>query len=175
MTQYGKTSNAVEQPAEPIPAGTTIGHIHLKVANIPRALGFWRDAMGFEVVITDNTTVAFLSAGGYHHHIGLNTWDSAGGKPPPPGTTGLYHVAILYPTRKDLARAVQRLVEHNWPIDGASDHGVSEAIYLRDADQNGVEIYVDRPRDAWPKTEDGEVTMFTKRLNFDSLMAELEA
>ena len=174
MSEYGEKPAVAEQPTEVIPAGTTVGHIHLKVSNIPRALKFWRDVLGFEVVITDDTTVAFLSAGGYHHHIGLNTWDSAGGKPPPPGTTGLYHAAILYPTRKDLARAIQRLVDHNWPINGASDHGVSEAIYLRDPDQNGVELYFDRPRDQWPKTEEGAVTMFTKRLDFDSLMAELE-
>ena len=175
VSQYGEKPNSLPQSEEPIPAGTTIGHVHLKVSSIPKALTFWRDVLGFEVVITDDVSVAFLSAGGYHHHIGLNTWDSAGGKPPAPGTTGLYHAAILYPTRKDLARAVQRLVEHNWPIDGASDHGVSEAIYLRDGDQNGVELYYDRARDQWPKDEHGEVTMYTRRLDFDSLMKEIES
>jgi catechol 2,3-dioxygenase len=161
------------QQHEPIPAGTSIGHVHLKVSNIEKALKFYRDVLGFEVMLTDGRTVAFLSAGGYHHHIGLNTWESANGKPPPPGSTGLYHTAILYPTRKDLARAVQRLMEHNYPIDGASDHGVSEAIYLHDPDHNGVELYADRPREAWPKTAEGEFTMFTQRLDFDSLLGEL--
>ncbi len=174
MSQYGEKPTLAQQAEMPIPAGTTVGHIHLKVSAIPKALKFWRDVLGFEVMITDETTVAFLSAGGYHHHVGLNTWDSMGGKPPAPGTTGLYHAAILYPTRKDLARAVQRLADHNWPIDGASDHGVSEAIYLRDGDHNGVELYWDRPRNQWPKDEEGKVTMFTKRLDFDSLMKEIE-
>ena len=171
-TQYG------EKPAQPvndpIPAGTTIGHVHLKVSNIERALKFYRDVLGFEVMITDNQTVAFLSAGGYHHHIGLNTWESANGKPPPAGTTGLYHAAILYPTRKDLARALQRLMENKYALDGASDHGVSEALYLHDPDHNGLELYADRPRSEWPTTSDGQVTMFTKPLNFESLMLELE-
>ena len=170
-SQYGE--KPVKQISEPIPAGTSIGHVHLKVSNIEKALTFYRDVLGFEVMMTDGATVAFLSAGGYHHHIGLNTWDSANGKPPPPGTTGLYHTAILYPTRKDLARAVQRLMEANYPIGGASDHGVSEAIYLDDPDHNGVELYADRPRDQWPKTKDGQFTMFTKHLDFDSLLGEL--
>ncbi len=174
MSQYGEKPATTEKVKLPIPAGTTIGHVHLKVSDIPKALKFWRDVLGFEVMITDNVSMAFLSAGGYHHHIGLNTWDSMNGKPPAPGTTGLYHAAVLYPTRKDLAQAVQRLVDHNWPIDGASDHGVSEAIYLRDGDHNGVELYWDRPRDQWPKDEDGTVTMYTKRLDFDSLMKEIE-
>ncbi len=170
-SQYGE--KPAEPVAEPIPAGTSIGHVHLKVSNIEKALGFYRDVLGFEVMLTDGATVAFLSAGGYHHHIGLNTWESANGKPPPPGSTGLYHTAILYPTRKDLARAVQRLRENNYPIDGASDHGVSEAIYLHDPDHNGVELYADRPRDQWPKTKDGQFTMFTQHLDFDSLLGEL--
>ena len=123
--QYGE--KPAQPMSDPIPAGTTIGHVHLKVSNIEKALTFYRDVLGFEVMITDNQTVAFLSAGGYHHHIGLNTWDSANGKPPPAGTTGLYHAAILYPTRKALARALQRLMENNYALDGASDHGVSEA------------------------------------------------
>ena len=160
--------------SDPIPAGTTIGHVHLKVSNIEKALTFYRDVLGFEVMITDNQTVAFLSAGGYHHHIGLNTWDSANGKPPPAGTTGLYHAAILYPTRKALARALQRLMENNYALDGASDHGVSEALYLHDPDHNGIELYADRDRADWPKTSDGEFTMFTKALNFESLLSELE-
>jgi len=172
QSQYGTKPET--QAEEPIPAGARIGHVHLKVSNIEKALGFYRDVLGFEVVITDNQSVAFLSAGGYHHHIGLNTWESANGKPPPPGSTGLYHTAILYPTRKDLARALQRLMEHNWPLDGASDHGVSEAVYLHDQDHNGIELYWDRPRDAWPKASDGSTTMYTRRLDFDSLMAELK-
>ena len=155
-----------------IPAGTSIGHTHLKVADIPRALDFYVGLLGFEVVMTDSVSVAFVSAGGYHHHIGLNTWESAGGSPPPRGSTGLYHVAILYPTRRDLAVAVKRLLEGEWKIDGASDHGVSEAIYLRDADENGIELYWDRPRDAWPKTPDGQTSMYTRRLDFAGLLAE---
>ena len=172
ISQYGDKPNM--QATEPIPAGTTIGHVHLKVSNIEKALNFYRDVLGFEVMLTDGQSVAFLSAGGYHHHIGLNTWESAGGKAPPPGTTGLYHAAILYPTRKDLARALERLMAHNWPLDGASDHGVSEALYLHDQDNNGIELYWDRPRDQWPKAADGSTTMYTHRLDFDSLLGELQ-
>ena len=149
-----------------------IGHVHLKVSDLDRSLAFWRDIMGFELQHRFGDQAAFISAGGYHHHIGLNTWESKGGSPPPPGTTGLYHVAVRYPDRKALAGALKTLVESGVQIDGASDHGVSEAIYLRDPDQNGVEIYRDRPKDEWPRDEDGTFTMFTKPLDVRSLLAE---
>jgi catechol 2,3-dioxygenase len=149
-----------------------IGHVHLKVSDLERSLGFWCGVMGFELQHRYGDQAAFVSAGGYHHHLGLNTWESKGGSPPPPGTTGLYHVAVRYPDRKTLAGAVKTLVEAGVPIDGASDHGVSEAIYLRDPDQNGVEIYRDRPKDEWPRDEDGNYTMFTKRLDVQALLAE---
>src|SRR5439155_3530416 len=132
-----------------------IGHVHLKVAEIERALRFWRDVIGFEVTQRHGDTVAFLSAGGYHHHIGLNTWESSGGPPPPPGTTGLYHVAVRFPDRRTLAQALRRVLDAGIPLEGASDHGVSEAIYLRDPDGNGVELYRDRPREDWPRPADG--------------------
>jgi catechol 2,3-dioxygenase len=151
---------------------TDIGHVHLKVADLDRAIGFYRDVLGFELMQRMGDQAAFLSAGGYHHHIGLNTWESAGGPPPPPGTTGLFHFAVRYPTRAELARAVRRLVEADVRIDGASDHGVSEAIYLRDPDQNGVELYCDRPKEEWPHTGDGGVAMFTAPLDLQSLLAE---
>ena len=149
-----------------------IGHIHLKVADLNRALGFYRDVLGFEVTQTDGRSYAFLSAGGYHHHIGLNTWESRGGSPPAPGTTGLYHVAILYPTRHDLADALRRLRENSWPLDGASDHGVSEALYLRDPDGNGVELYRDREESEWPRSEAGDLAMFSRPLDLADLAAE---
>ena len=152
--------------------GTRIGHVHLKVADLERALGFWRDLLGFELTQRYGAQAAFLSAGGYHHHVALNTWESRGGRPPAPGTTGLYHVAILYPTRAALADALQRLVDAGWPLDGASDHGVSEALYLRDPDGNGVELYRDRPREEWPKDADGSLAMFTRPLDLDALLAE---
>ena len=148
-----------------------IGHTHLKVADLERALAFWRDVLGFEVTQRMGRQAAFLSAGGYHHHIGLNTWESAGG-PPPPGTTGLDHVAILYPTRALLAGALRRVLAAGIEIDGAADHGVSEAIYLRDPDKNGVELYWDRPKEKWPRTPNGELAMFTHALDLDSLLAE---
>jgi catechol 2,3-dioxygenase len=151
-----------------------IGHVHLKVADIDRALGFWRDVLGFELQERLGDSAAFLSAGGYHHHIGLNTWESRGGPPPPRGTTGLYHVAIRYPTRKALAAAVRDVVQAGVPLHGASDHGVSEAIYLADPDGNGVELYCDRPREQWPRTPDGRLAMVTERLDLDDLIAELE-
>ena len=157
--------------AHPIHAGTRIGHVHLKVADIPRALGFWRDVLGFEVT-QQRDGAAFLSAGGYHHHIALNTWESKGGSPPAPGTTGLYHVAILYPDRTQLADALRRIVRAGIKIDGASDHGVSEAIYLRDPDGNGVELYRDKPKDVWPRTADGTLSMTRARLDLDALLAE---
>lgn len=149
-----------------------IGHVHLKVADLERALGFWRDVMGFEVTQRMGQRAAFLSAGGYHHHIGLNTWESAGGGPPAPGTTGLYHVAILHPDRPSLARALRRVLEAGIPLDGAADHGVSEALYLRDPDGNGVELYRDRPRDEWPRTPDGELAMVTLPLDVQALLNE---
>lgn len=156
----------------PIAAGVSIGHIHLKVGNLERAIAFYRDALGFEVTERYGRDAAFLSAGGYHHHIGLNTWESQGGQPPPPGTTGLYHAAILYPARADLADALRRLLAHGVRIDGASDHGVSEAIYLRDPDGHGLELYWDRPREQWPRNADGSLAMFTKGLNLESLLTE---
>jgi catechol 2,3-dioxygenase len=155
---------------KPIPAGTRIGHVHLKVADLDRALGFYCGVLGFELMQKYGTQAAFISAGGYHHHIGLNTWESLGGSPPPPGSTGLFHTAILYPTRADLADALRRLAENKIPLDGASDHGVSEALYLRDPDQNGVELYWDRPEAQWPRKPDGSLEMFTRRLDLDSLI-----
>jgi catechol 2,3-dioxygenase len=172
------TSQTIETgttPAEPpIHPETRIGHVHLKVSNLPRAIAFYRDALGFELMEMYGDSAAFLSAGGYHHHLGLNTWESRGGPPPPPGTTGLYHVAILYPTRQELARALKRLVDHGVPIDGASDHGVSEAIYLRDPDGNGIEIYRDRPREEWPRDADGNLLMTVDPLDLRGLLGELE-
>lgn len=149
-----------------------VGHVHLKVADLERALEFWRDVMGFDVTQRMGHRAAFLSAGGYHHHIGLNTWESAGGRPPAPGTTGLYHVAILHPDRPSLARALRRVVEAGIALEGAADHGVSEALYLRDPDGNGVELYRDRPRDEWPRTPDGELHMVTLPLDAQALLAE---
>ncbi|MGE0008602.1 MAG: VOC family protein [Parvibaculaceae bacterium] len=154
----------------PTAAGTRIGHVHLKVAGIERALGFYCGVLGFELIQRMGDQAAFVSAGGYHHHIGLNTWESAGGSPPPPGSTGLYHLAILYPTRADLADALKRLIAHGIALDGASDHGVSEALYLRDPDDNGVELYRDRPQAEWPRNEDGSLAMFTRRLDLDDLL-----
>ena len=153
---------------------TAIGHIHLKVADLDRSVAFYRDAFGFNVMDRFGDSAAFLSAGGYHHHLGLNTWESLGGQPPRPGSTGLYHFAILYPNRQELARAFRRLLDHGIRIDGASDHGVSEAIYLHDPDGNGIEIYRDRPRDEWPREADGSLGMVTKRLDLQALLAELD-
>jgi catechol 2,3-dioxygenase len=153
---------------------TRIGHVHLKVSDLDRAVKFYRDAFGFEVQQSFARSAAFLSAGGYHHHLGLNTWESKGGSPPPPGTTGLYHFAILYPNRRELARALQRLIDLGVPIDGAADHGVSEAIYLRDPDGNGIEIYADRAPSDWPRDANGELRMVTEALDFDNLIAELK-
>jgi catechol 2,3-dioxygenase len=152
-----------------------IGHVHLKVSDIDRSLGFYRDILGFDVMQRMDDQAAFLSAGGYHHHLGLNTWESRDAGPPPPGHTGLYHVAIRYPDSAALGHALQRLVEASWPIDGATDHGVSEAIYLRDPDGNGVEIYRDRPEDEWPRPPDGGgVAMVSKPLDLQALMAEAD-
>ena len=150
-----------------------IGHVHLKVADLERALKFYRDVLGFEVTQRYGTQAVFLSAGGYHHHIGLNTWESAGGSPPPRGTTGLFHHAILYPTRAALADALQRVLAANIELEGASDHGVSEAIYLRDPDGNGVELYWDRPKEQWPRTADSGLDMFTRPLDLDALLKEI--
>ena len=151
-----------------------IGHVHLKVADLERALRFYRDVLGFEVTQRIGNSAAFLSAGGYHHHIGLNTWESHGGQAPAAGTTGLYHLAILYPTRAELGDALRRLVETGVPLDGASDHGVSEALYLRDPDGNGVELYWDRPQEGWPRTKDGELAMVTRSLDLKGLLAAAE-
>src|SRR3954451_19301477 len=159
----------------PIIAGTRIGHVHLKVADLDRALAFYCGILGFEVMQRYGGEAAFISADSYHHHIGLNTWESLGGSPPPPGTTGLYHTAILYPTRAALADALRRVLAAGIELDGASDHGVSEALYLRDPDQNGVELYRDRPEPEWPRTPDGKLAMFTRRLDLDSLVREAPA
>ncbi len=159
--------------AEPIDPGADIGHVHLKVADLDRALAFYRDVLGFEEQQRYGEQAAFVSAGGYHHHIGLNTWESQGGSPPPPGTTGLYHVAIRYPSRAALADALKRLVANGVPITGASDHGVSEAIYLNDPDGNGIELYRDRPQAEWPRPSDGKgVAMTTQPLDLEALLAE---
>jgi len=156
----------------PIDPRTTIGHVHLKVADIERSLAFYCGILGFEVTQRYGKGAAFISAGGYHHHIGLNTWQSLNGQPPPPRATGLFHLAILYPDRPSLADALRRLVEAKVTIDGASDHGVSEAIYLRDPDENGVELYRDRPREEWPFTPEGELAMDTRPLDLRALLAE---
>ena len=156
----------------PIDARVRIGHVHLKVADLDRALAFYCDVLGFEVTQRMGRQAAFVSAGGYHHHIGLNTWESAGGTPPPPGTMGLYHLAILYPDRASLADALARLVRAGIALDGAADHGVSEALYLRDPDGNGVELYRDRPESVWPRTTDGSLAMVTRPLDLDALLAE---
>jgi catechol 2,3-dioxygenase len=155
----------------PIDSAVRIGHVHLKVADLDRALGFWRDILGFEVMQTRPGAV-FLSAGGYHHHIALNTWESAGGSPPPRNATGLFHVAVLYPSRAALADALKRVLAAGVTLDGASDHGVSEALYLRDFDGNGVELYVDRPKAEWPLDAEGKLSMSTRRLDVDKLLAE---
>jgi catechol 2,3-dioxygenase len=163
------------EPSVPIDTRVRIGHVHLKVADLERALRFYCGVLGFEVTQRYGEQAAFVSAGGYHHHIGLNTWESRGGSPPPAGTTGLYHTAILYPTRKALADALRRVLGAGVPLDGASDHGVSEALYLRDPDDNGVELYWDRPPEVWPRTPAGELAMFTRRLDLNGLLRENEA
>ena len=155
----------------PISTGTRIGHIHLKVADLERALGFYCGVLGFEITQRYGREAAFISAGGYHHHIGLNTWESKGGRPPAPGTTGLFHTAILYPNRASLADALRRLMAAGIALNGASDHGVSEALYLRDPDQNGVELYWDRPETEWPRDAEGNLAMFTRRLDIDALLS----
>ncbi len=156
--------------SRPLHPGVAIGHVHLKVADLDRALAFYRDVLGFQVTQLYGRSAAFLSAGGYHHHIGLNTWESAGGSPPPAQATGLYHLAILYPTRAELADALRRLMAAGIPLEGASDHGVSEALYLRDPDGNGVELYWDRPKEQWPRDKDGALAMFSRPLDLDALL-----
>lgn len=156
----------------PIDPGVSIGHVHLKVADLERALGFYCGVLGFKLMQRYGTQAAFISAGGYHHHIGLNTWESTGGSPPPPGSTGLFHLAILYPTRSALADALLRLAAADIRLEGASDHGVSEALYLRDPDLNGVELYWDRPKEKWPLTPDGSLAMFTRPLDLQGLLRE---
>jgi catechol 2,3-dioxygenase len=158
----------------PIDPRVTIGHTHLKVADLDRALGFWCGVLEFELQARLGDEAAFVSAGGYHHHIGLNTWESRGGSPPPPGTTGLFHVAILYPDRATLAVALQRVLDAGIRLSGASDHGVSEAIYLNDPDGNGVELYRDRPRDEWPQSPDGSLVMYTRPLDLGDLLSAAE-
>ena len=155
--------------------GAGIGHVHLKVANIERSLAFYRDILGFEITQWYGDDAVFLSAGGYHHHIGLNTWMSRNAAPAPRNAAGLFHLAILYPERRDLAQALRWLLEANYPLDGASDHGVSEALYLRDPDDNGVELAADRPEEEWPRAESGKLAMVTRPLDVESLLAELDS
>ncbi|HWS06321.1 MAG TPA: VOC family protein [Xanthobacteraceae bacterium] len=174
MAAQSNIASNAEAHAAPINPGVRIGHVHLKVADIDRALNFYCGVLGFELTQRIGPQAAFISAGGYHHHIGLNTWESRGGPPPPAGSTGLYHLAILYPTRAELADALRRLTEAKIPLEGASDHGVSEALYLRDPDDNGVELYWDRPKEAWPFTADGKLAMFARRLDLTNLLAENE-
>ena len=157
--------------SSPIHPGARIGHVHLQVADLDRALAFYCGVLGFELTQRYGAQAAFVSAGGYHHHIGLNTWESLGGSPPPPRATGLYHLAVLYPDRAALAEATRRVLRAGMELDGASDHGVSEAIYLRDPDGNGVELYCDRPPDQWPRTAQGELAMFTRPLDLDALLS----
>ena len=175
MNDQRKLSEADEKRSltpRPVAAGVRIGHVHLKVADIERALKFYCGVLGFELMARYGDQAAFISAGGYHHHLGLNTWESKGGGPPPLGSTGLYHTAILYPTRADLADALRRVSDAGIQLTGASDHGVSEALYLDDPDGNGVELYRDRPPSEWPKNDDGTLMMLTKRLDLESLLSE---
>ena len=161
-----------ETRSDAIESGVRIGHVHLKVSDLERSLAFYRDVLGFELTQRYGSQAAFLSAGGYHHHIGLNTWESPGGSPPPAGTTGLYHAAILYPTRRSLAGALRRLIKAGIPLDGASDHGVSEALYLRDPDDNGLELYWDRTEEQWPHAADGSLEMYSRNLDLEGLLRE---
>jgi catechol 2,3-dioxygenase len=160
--------------SETIDSAVDIGHVHLKVSDLDRAVAFYRDVLGFEETTRLGDQAAFLSAGGYHHHIGLNTWESKGGSPPPRGSTGLYHVAIRYPTRAALAKALKRLVDAGVPLSGASDHGVSEAIYLNDPDGNGIELYRDRPREEWKTDPDGNLVMVSEPFDLNALLAEAQ-
>ncbi len=172
MIDSQRVKRKVQKKSDPIDSQVTIGHVHLKVSNIERALDFYCGVLGFDLVQRFGTNAAFISAGGYHHHIGLNTWESLDGPPPPPGSTGLYHVAIRYPTRANLSDALRRLRESAIALDGAADHGVSEALYLHDPDKNGIELYWDRPKAEWPRTADGQLEMFTRPLDIQSLMRE---
>ena len=169
------SERAQEKKASAIHPAVRIGHVHLKVADLDRAIAFYRDVLGFEVTQRYGHQAAFLSAGGYHHHLGLNTWESQGGSPPPEGHTGLYHLAILYPTRAELADAFRWVNKANVPLEGASDHGVSEALYLRDPDGNGVELYWDRPMEEWPRNAKGEIEMFSRNLNLNDLQSQVSA
>jgi catechol 2,3-dioxygenase len=171
VTHMPATDDDAKLSPHPITPDGRIGHVHLKLAAIERALAFYCGVLGFELTARRDGA-AFISAGGYHHHIALNTWESKGGSPPAPGTTGLYHLAILYPNRQELAAALRRLTAAGIPLDGASDHGVSEALYLRDPDDNGVELYRDRRKDEWPRTPDGRMTLFTKPLDLRDLLRE---
>jgi catechol 2,3-dioxygenase len=156
--------------SDPIDPATTVGHVHLKVTDLERAVRFYTEVLGFEVMQRIGDSAAFLSAGGYHHHIGLNTWESRGGDPPPRGATGLYHVAFLYPSRAALAKALRRLREHGVSLDGASDHGASEALYLRDPDETGIELYCDRAQEFWPRDDEGRLQIYTRPLDLDDLL-----
>jgi catechol 2,3-dioxygenase len=171
LTPSSQAKIAETSLSAPVDPGTRIGHVHLKVADIERALAFYCGVLGFELQQRYGEGAAFVSAGGYHHHIGLNTWESLGGSSPPPRSTGLYHLAILYPTRAALADALRRLIKAGIPLDGASDHGVSQALYLRDPDGNGVELYWDRPEAEWPRNPDGSLAMVTARLDLEDLLA----
>jgi len=173
VTHAPATEDDVKLSPHPIHSGVRIGHVHLKVADVERALAFYCGVLGFELTVR-REGAAFISAGGYHHHIALNTWESKGGSPPPPGTTGLYHLAILYPNRQELADALRRVTAAGIALDGASDHGVSEALYLRDPDGNGLELYRDRPRDEWPRDAAGAIAMVSEPLDLDALLAEAE-
>jgi catechol 2,3-dioxygenase len=166
-------STSKNRLARPIDSQVRMGHVHLKVADLERAIGFYRDVLGFELMQRMGDQAAFLSAGGYHHHIALNTWESLDGQPPPFGTTGLYHHAIVYPSRAALADALRRLIAAGIGLEGAADHGVSQSLYLRDPDGNGVELYVDRPREVWPYAPDGKLAMYTRHLDLRALLAEL--
>jgi catechol 2,3-dioxygenase len=174
VTHAPATEDDVKLSPHPIHSGVRIGHVHLKVADVERALAFYCGVLGFELTVR-REGAAFISAGGYHHHIALNTWESKGGSPPARGTTGLYHLAILYPNRQELADALRRVTAAGIALDGASDHGVSEALYLRDPDDNGVELYCDRPKDQWPRSPDGRMTLFTKPLDLRDLLREAPA
>lgn len=174
ISRSGGSILNLDNSSHPIDPEVRIGHVHLKVADLERALKFYCGILGFNLTQLYGTQAAFVSAGGYHHHIGLNTWESLGGSPPPAGTTGLYHTAIVYPNRRALAEALRRVLEAGIPLEGASDHGVSEALYLRDPDENGVELYWDRPQDEWPRSPQGELAMFTRRLDLKDLLKENE-
>jgi catechol 2,3-dioxygenase len=167
-------SNNNSKGFAPVDPGVRIGHVHLKVADLDRALDFYQGVLGFELTQRMGSQAAFMSAGGYHHHIALNTWESRGGSPPQPGTTGLYHLALLYPTRAALAGALRRLIDAKIALEGAANHGVSEALYLRDPDDNGVELYWDRPQEQWPRTPDGRLAMYTRRLDLEDLLKQAE-